>query len=99
MAPPMIPKQGRIAPQPASDARSRRDQTKWPPSVSGMPGFPPGMNSLVEAPEKKRLPCTEADSGQAFAQGERALRPRSACGALSRALRRRAPRAEWLTEK
>src|SRR5436190_18731992 len=47
MAPPEAAKHARIAPQPASETRSRRDQMKFPLSDSGMPGLPPGMNLLV----------------------------------------------------
>src|SRR5712691_1862305 len=47
MAPPEAAKQARIAPQPASETMSRRDQMKFPLSDSGMPGLPPGMNLLV----------------------------------------------------
>src|SRR6266851_2136675 len=43
MAPLATAKQVRIAPQPASDARSRRDQMLCP--LSGMPGLPPGIQT------------------------------------------------------
>src|SRR5882757_917074 len=46
IAPPAAAKQVRIAPQPARERRSRRDQMKFPLSASGMPGFPPGIQLL-----------------------------------------------------
>src|SRR6266851_3385381 len=62
IAPPEAAKQVRIAPQAASETRSRRDQMKLPLSVSGMPGFPPG----IQLPGKVApFPCMKVANGQA----------------------------------
>src|SRR5712692_7259862 len=53
MAAPLAAKHARIAPHPASEARSRRDQMKFPLSDSGMPGFPPG----IQVPSKRLAPA------------------------------------------
>src|SRR2546425_10072825 len=54
IAPPAAAKQVRIAPQPARERMSRRDQMKFPLSASGMPGLPPGIQlPLLQSAEKR----------------------------------------------
>src|SRR4051812_28974809 len=54
IAPPAAAKQVRMAPHPASEMRSRRDQMKFPLSASGMPGFPPGIQLPLSQTAEKR---------------------------------------------
>src|SRR3954464_8658677 len=54
MAPPAAAKQVRMAPHPARERRSRRDQMKLPLSASGMPGFPPGIELPLSQTAEKR---------------------------------------------
>src|SRR3954470_17007845 len=65
IAPPLAAKHARIAPHPARETTSRRDQMKLPLSASGMPGLPPGMISLVASAVKTHLPDTKGGGGQA----------------------------------
>src|SRR5438874_6704505 len=51
MARPAAAKQVRIAPQAASDSKSRRAQILLPLSASGIPGFPQGIESLRRTPK------------------------------------------------
>src|SRR5205823_11062058 len=65
MAPPAAAKQVRIAPQAASESRSRRDQMLLPLSASGIPGFPPGIEVplLGSRTKKVRTSCHDAVRG------------------------------------
>src|SRR5262249_37049096 len=66
IASPAAAKQVRIAPHPARERRSRRDQMKFPLSASGMPGFPPGIQLLCCKPLRREpLPDTRIAGGQA----------------------------------
>src|SRR5919205_4345144 len=59
IASPAAAKQVRMAPQAASESRSRRDQMFLPLSASGIPGFPPGIGPFAKGAKKVRTSCHE----------------------------------------
>src|SRR3954452_6164744 len=93
IAPPAAAKQVRMAPHPARESRSRRDQMKLPLSASGMPGFPPGFQPPLCKPlRRETLPDTNdrewSSSRSARAAGCRTLTTGPRVGYLCRSMGR-----------
>src|SRR4051812_34514967 len=86
MARPAAAKQVRMAPQAASESRSRRDQMLLPLSASGIPGFPPGIEvpSQRAAGKKSVLPVTRSSEGQGTPSRVRRFAARLVRRALTR---------------